>query len=85
MLKRILADIILFASLVFAPWYWTAVLAVVGLVLFRKFWEIIALGFLIDALYSLPVSGIIARFGFFTIASVVLFLITNVVRKELRT
>ncbi len=85
MIKRIFADIILFASLVFAPWYVTAGLAVVGLVLFRKFWEIIIMGFLIDALYSLPDARIIGRFGFFTIIGAILFLTADAIKKELRT
>lgn len=74
----------MFASLFVLPWYITAGLAIVGLLLFRKFWEIIALGFLIDALYSAPDAEIIGRFGFFTIISAILFLAVSTMRKQIR-
>lgn len=85
MIKRICFDVILIGALFFLPWYVTAGLAVVGLVLFRKFWEIVITGFLIDALYSLPDTKIIGRFGFFIIIGAILFLAADAVKKELRT
>lgn len=85
MTKRACFDAILIGALFVLPWYVTAGLAVAGLLLFRKFWEIIIAGFLIDALYSLPDTRIIGRFGFFTMIGAVLFLTADAIKKELRT
>ncbi len=83
-IKRIGFDILLFGMVFLFPWYWAAVLAIIGLMLFKKFWEIIIVGLLIDSLYSLPNIGLIGRFGIFTISIIVLFFIAEAVKKQIR-
>lgn len=66
------------------PWYVTVGLGILGLILFRNFWEAILVAVIIDALYSLPDQKFIARFGVFSISALVLFIIFNVIRKKIR-
>ena len=73
MFRRVIFDVILFASLFFVPWYGVLILALAGVVLFRNYFEAVFLGFVIDALYSVSEPLIITgRFGvwlaFFLIA-----------------
>ncbi len=84
MIKRVIADIALFASLFFNPWHWTAILAVMFMILFRRYWEGALAVFFLDALYSVPSAGIYGRFGIFTASSLILLLIFEILKKKLR-
>ncbi len=53
---RIAADVIIFTCIFIAPFWLTAILGIVSLFLFPRYYEIIFFGFLSDALY-LPVLG----------------------------
>lgn len=66
------------------PWYATAGLGIIGLVLFRKFWEVILVGFIIDALYYVPGQNFIGRFGFFTAGAAILFVVFYFIKKKIR-
>jgi len=48
---RVAADVALFISIFIAPFWLTAILAVLAVFFFARFYEIIFLGVLIDALY----------------------------------
>lgn len=84
MIKRIFADIILFSSVFFAPWYAAAMLAVLFVFIFRNFWEIIIAGLFLDALYSISGSIIKGGFGFFFFLSLILFLAVERIKKQIR-
>ncbi|MBI4691909.1 MAG: hypothetical protein HY773_00465 [Candidatus Terrybacteria bacterium] len=84
MIKRIVCDIVLFASLFLAPWWGTAILAVVFMVLFRHYWEGVVAAVFIDTLYSIPNTKIYGRFGIFTISTIILFFILNIIKKKIR-
>lgn len=84
MIKRIIFDIMFFGSLFVLPWYATAGLGIIGLVLFRKFWEMILAGFIIDALYYAPGQKFIGHFGLFTAGAIILFLIFDFIKKKMR-
>lgn len=49
---RIICDVVLLASIALAPWWMVAVLAIVGALLFPRFYEIILAGAALDALYG---------------------------------
>ena len=51
-LIRVSANLLLFLSLVLAPWWLTLVLAVLTVFVFDNFYEIIFLGFCFDLLYG---------------------------------
>jgi len=74
----------LFASLFFAPWYWTMILAVIFMILFRWFWEGALAAFFIDVLYSVPSVRIYGHFGIFTASAIILLLIFEILKKKLR-
>ncbi len=84
MAKRIILDIALFLSIFLAPFWLTALFAVVLLFLFDDFYEIFPAFFLIDLLY--PASG--GRFGGVMIASLilaaVLLLLSKLLKKKMR-
>jgi signal transduction histidine kinase len=84
MVKRIIADIVLFFSLFFLAWYWTAILAVIFIILFRWFWEGVVAAVFLDALYSIPEAKIYAHFGIFTASSLVLMLIMENIKTKIR-
>lgn len=84
MIRRLVADFILFFSLFIFPWYWTAVLVFVFIILFENFWEAILAGFIFDALYSIPSAKIYGRFGIFTAVAAILVLLSKIIRKKIR-
>lgn len=84
MIKRIIADVLLFSSLFILPWQWTAVLAVIFIILFGNFWEAVLAGFILDAFYSVPNTKIYGRFGVFTAIALVLVLASKILRKKIR-
>lgn len=84
MIKRVICDIVLFTSLFLAPWWGTAILAAVFMVLFRHYWEGVIAAIFIDTLYSMPNTKIYGRFGIFTISAIILVLILDIFKKKLR-
>ncbi|MFA4890084.1 MAG: hypothetical protein WC587_00395 [Candidatus Paceibacterota bacterium] len=84
MIKRIIADVIFFSCLFILPWQWTAVLAVVFIILFGNFWEAALAGLIFDSLYSIPGAKIYGRFGIFTATALVLVLVSKIIRKKIR-
>lgn len=84
MIKRIVCDIILFLFLLFAPWYWTAVLAIIFMILFRRYWEGVVIAVFFDTLYSLPDAKFYGRFGIFTAVALILFFVLENLKKKIR-
>ena len=83
-IKRVIADVVLFSAIFFAPWYWTAGLAVLFIILFPRYWEAVLAGFLLDAMYSVPTQGFYGRFGIFTISALILLLVLGGIKKRIR-
>lgn len=77
MIKRIIADAVLFLSIFFLPWYLTAALGIIFIFLFSKFWEAAGAGFFIDALY-------LEGFGIFTICALLLVFFLNAIKEKVR-
>jgi len=84
MIKRVICDIVLFLSVFFLPWYLTAILAAIFIILFRYFWEGALAALFMDAIHSVPTNGVYAHFGLFTVLAVILILIIEKVRTRLR-
>lgn len=82
-MKRILFFIIMLFSLVFAYWWITWCLAIILLFYFPVYFEIIALGIVYDALYGLTLPEFWNIKYIFTLASIVLFLISLIIKKRL--
>ncbi|HVS80037.1 MAG TPA: hypothetical protein VHF05_03570 [Candidatus Paceibacterota bacterium] len=56
--SRIILDGFILASLLYLPWWITALAAAAGCFLFESFFEAVAFGFIADCLYGVP-----GRFG----------------------
>jgi len=84
MIKRIICDIILFLGIFFLPWWGTAILTFVFMILFRRFWEGVAAIFFIDSLYSLPAAKFYGHFGIFIVPAIILFLIVENLKTKIR-
>ena len=68
--------IILFFSAFLLPWYFTVLLALIGLFLFEDFYEIIFVGLLFDSLYGTSL--------YYTLIATVLFIISIFIRKKFK-
>ena len=84
MYKRIVSDFILLGVLFFLPWYCGAILATVLLVIFKHYWEVIVVGLMLDAVYSLSGVNFYTHFGSFTIIFSVMFAISETIKPKLR-
>jgi len=84
MFKRLICDVILFAGLFFLAWYWTAGLAFVFMIFFRRYWEGVAVAFLIDIFYSVPANSVYGHFGLFTAISIILLIILEKFKSNIR-
>ncbi len=54
--KRIFTDALIILSLLFLPWWCTALLVIGGIFIFEWFYEAIFSGFVMDSLYGVPTS-----------------------------
>lgn len=82
MKKRFFFDLLILLAVFFMPWWFVVIVSLVYAFLFSPFYEIIALGVLSDLLYgahSLAFGGALG-----TTSAVVVFLIANYARKEVR-
>ena len=80
---RILAGVLMVASIIWGYWWLTWALAIVFLFLFPMYYEIIAWGIIYDAIYGVPLPEFYGIPYVFTISSIVLFLIAFYMRKYL--
>lgn len=83
MSKRIALDIILFLGTFIAPPWLVILLATIGLLSFENFYEILPIGFIIDALYGVPTPPLLIPIFYTTISSC-LFIVMIFSRKHLR-
>ncbi len=84
MFKRIAVNLVLIIALFFAPWWVTLILGVIASFYFSPYYELIVLGALFDILYGVTTSTTFSYNVFGFVASVVLFLIIERVKRELR-
>jgi len=84
MLKRIIADVVLFFSIFFAPWWVTIVLGALSIIFLPMFWEAVLVGMFLDAMYGGRMEGIYGRFGFFTVIALILVIASGRIKKQIR-
>lgn len=60
-MKRVIFDIVLFISVFTMPWWLTAVLAFVGIFMFRSFYEFIIAWVAMYALFAIPGTNFISN------------------------
>ncbi len=84
MILRIVSSIILFLSVIFAPWPVTAALAVLLAALFSLFWEMIIAGLLLGAIYGFPKGGSGFLFAFFIVSFTAALIIEEFLKRFIR-
>jgi hypothetical protein len=82
-LSRVILGILVFLSIIWAPWWLTWSLAIIFLFYFSLYYEIFAWGIIYDALYGISLSEYWNVSYIFSIASIVLFIISFIIKKKL--
>jgi hypothetical protein len=82
-MKRVIFDIILFASIFILPWWISVLLAFMGIFLFNNFYEFIFSGVVVYSLFSLPSDRLIASPIFFSLSVVILYIIFQIIRNNI--
>ncbi len=83
-LLRISLDAIIFLSIFYFPWWVGMFLAVVGILFFSNFFEIFLVGYLLDLLYGTNVKEFYGIWFVFTLLSVVVYVIIEHIKKNIR-
>lgn len=84
-LKRILSTIVLFTCVFWGPWYLTLILAIMFLIVFKNYWEVVIAGIVLDVISYVPSEHVWKNFGIFSISFVITLLAAEKLRKQLRT
>lgn len=83
-MRRIFADIGMFASVLFLPWWVTLLLGIGFFFVFESYYELLISAFLIDILYGVP----LALFGGFTavhtVGTALIYVPLYLIRKRVR-
>lgn len=82
--KRILADIALFVSVLWLPWWASAVLAAAFIFMFDWYYEAVVAGFLMDSLYAVPLPRFRGAELVATGAASALYLVAAYVKPKLK-
>ncbi len=82
MRSRILFDIVLIVAAFIAPPWLSLALAAAGLFYFTNFYEIFAVGFIIDGMYGIPLLFFPAPM-FYSVSAACLFIFSFVLKKHL--
>lgn len=83
MKKRIIIDVILLVSVFVFPWWLSFFGAVVLMLFFEKFIELIAVGFILDSLYGFPHGGFFGFQYFLTTVMIFLFFIFRFLKSKM--
>lgn len=84
MAMRILASIILLFSVLFMPFWLSAILVFIGMLYFAFFWEAIILLFLSDLLYGAKEARFFYAVFISLIVSVIVLVIIEFVKKKIK-
>lgn len=85
MKKRIFADVLFFSLFFWAPWYLTAIFAIIFIILFENYWEGVTVALVADAFYSLPGAKFLSGgFGFFTLSSLFILYLSSFVKSKIK-
>ncbi|MEK9183469.1 MAG: hypothetical protein AAB890_00120 [Patescibacteria group bacterium] len=84
MIKRIICDFILFAFVFLAPWYWTAGLIAVFIIILSQFWEGVIAALIIDSIYYVPDGEFSSRLGILTLFFLALFYASYAIKNKIR-
>ena len=81
-MKRIFFDIVLFLSVFILPWWIGVILGLLGMFLFKEFYEFLAFGVVMYILYAIPGQEIIASQIWFHVILVCVFIGIQFLRRH---
>ncbi len=82
--KRLAANLIVLGSVIFLPWFISAILVVIFYFVFDRYYEGVIAGFLMDSLYGIPRSAFYGFEGIATLASGFAFLMSLYIKSVVR-
>jgi hypothetical protein len=82
-MKRGVFDVVLFLSLFVLPWWLSVFLMLVGIFLFKNFYEFIVSGVIIYALYIIPGKGLFNSPIYFSAILLLLYLGIQILRHKI--
>lgn len=80
MRNRVVFDVALFVLAFLAPWWLVAILAIVGLFLFRDFYEFIIISAIFYSLYLINLDKFIASPVFFVFIVFLIYLVSQIAK-----
>jgi len=83
-LARISCDTVLFASVLFAPWWLTLLLTLTFLMLFQNFFEAFIAGLIIDALYGASSLNLYGFHLFYSAIFFTMWVLATIARSKMR-
>ncbi len=83
-LKRIIANIILFVCILFAPWWLTIIFSIIFLFYFLDYYELIIAALFVDIIYGTPQNWIFDLPLMYTVFSLVVFVFVRWLKFRLR-
>jgi len=84
MILRIFVNTILFLSVFYLPWWVTIFFVVIGIFLFKNFYEGIFVGLLIDLLYGTGAKEFYGIWFVFTVSTAIFFILGERIKKNIR-
>ena len=80
-MRRVIFDVVLILSIFLLPWWISAVGAIVGIFVFRSFYEFIVTFLIIYALFAVPEGRIIASPYWFSICISLIYIVIQTARR----
>lgn len=81
---RIGYDVVFVCAFFFVPWWVLVVLGVVGVLMFRSYWELPIIFLIIELLFSVPERIVFSIPFFYTVLGIAGVLFARVLRRRLR-
>ncbi|MEX0933809.1 MAG: hypothetical protein WD003_00920 [Candidatus Paceibacterota bacterium] len=81
---RLIANAILFVSLLYLPWWLFLVLGIIFLFIFRSFYELVGWSLVVDLLYGTDTSLFFNTHFLMTQGALVLLVVSSIVKKYIR-
>ena len=82
---RLLANVLLCLAVFMVPWWVVALIALVALIAFERFYEALIAGVIMDALFSMPTTASFPAWSFvFFAGSAIAFLLVELAKRRMR-
>ena len=82
-MKRVIFDVILLISVFVFPWWISVLLLLIGIFIFKNFFEFIAANIIIYSLYAVSNDRLISSPVFFSALIIVLYIAIQIIRNNI--